>query len=161
MGQRLQNWGFVTLVFLQFLRFIKPGVSLFCHGSAQVTSLLFRDLPLEQTPAAGSFRTYLGSIANTIQLNTLPNKTIIRPYKDRRKEWSMQTETLSYLKEHANHLELDGPLLVTQKGKARFVVQNAEDYEYQQETLALLKLLILSDKSLEKETLSLDQAFGS
>ena len=71
----------------------------------------------------------------------------------------MQTETLSYLKEHANHLVLDGPLLVTQKGKARFVVQNAEDYEYQQETLALLKLLVLSDKSMEKETLSLDQAF--
>ena len=73
----------------------------------------------------------------------------------------MQTETLSYLKKHANHLELDGPLMVTQNGKARFVVQNAEDYEYQQETLALLKLLVLSDKSLEKETLSLDQAFGA
>jgi PHD/YefM family antitoxin component YafN of YafNO toxin-antitoxin module len=73
----------------------------------------------------------------------------------------MQTETLSYLKEHANHLELSGPLLVTQNGKARFVLQNAEDYEYQQETLALLKLLILSDKSLEKDTLSFDQAFGN
>ena len=73
----------------------------------------------------------------------------------------MQTETLSYLKEHANHLELDGPLLVTQKGKARFVVQNAEDYEYQQETLALLKLLVLSEKSMEKESLNLNQAFGS
>ena len=73
----------------------------------------------------------------------------------------MQTETLSYLKEHANHLELDGPLLVTQKGKARFVVQNAEDYEFQQETLALLKLLVLSEKSLEKVTLSLEHAFGS
>ena len=72
----------------------------------------------------------------------------------------MQTETLSYLKEHANHLELDGPLLVTQKGKTRFDVQNAEDYEYQQETLALLKLLVLSEKSSEKETLDLDQAFG-
>ena len=73
----------------------------------------------------------------------------------------MQTETLSYLKEHANHLELDGPLLVTQKGKARFVVQNAQDYEYQQETLALLKLLVLSEKSMEKESLNLNQAFGS
>ena len=73
----------------------------------------------------------------------------------------MQTETLSYLKEHANHLELDGPLLVTQKGKARFVVQNVEDYEYQQETLALLKLLVQSDKSAEKQSLSLDQAFAN
>jgi PHD/YefM family antitoxin component YafN of YafNO toxin-antitoxin module len=91
-------------------------------------------------------------------LQTIPVKTNISPYKDRT-EQNMQTETLSYLKEHANHLELDGPLLVTQKGKARFVIQNAEDYEYQQETLALLKLLVLSDKSMEKETLSLDQAF--
>jgi len=91
-------------------------------------------------------------------LQTISVKTNISPYKDRT-EQNMQTETLSYLKEHANHLELDGPLLVTQKGKARFVIQNAEDYEYQQETLALLKLLVLSDKSMEKETLSLDQAF--
>lgn len=71
----------------------------------------------------------------------------------------MRTETLSYLKEHANHLELDSPLLVTQKGKARFVIQNAEDYEHQQETLALLRLLILSEKSANSEVLSLDQAF--
>jgi len=71
----------------------------------------------------------------------------------------MQTETLSYVKEHANHLELDGPLLITQKGKARFVIQNVEDYEYQQESLALLKLLVLSDKASQKEVLSIDQAF--
>jgi len=91
-------------------------------------------------------------------LQIIPIKTNISPYKDRTEQF-MQTETLSYLKEHANHLELEGPLLVTQKGKARFVVQNAEDYEYQQETLALLKLLVLSDKSMEKDTLNLDQAF--
>lgn len=72
----------------------------------------------------------------------------------------MRTETLSYLKEHANHLELDSPLLVTQKGKARFILQNADDYDYQQDTLALLKLLLLSDKSLQSETLTLDQAFS-
>ncbi len=52
----------------------------------------------------------------------------------------MRTETLSYVKEHANHLELDNPLLITQKGKARFVLQNVEDYEYLQESLSLLKL---------------------
>ena len=46
----------------------------------------------------------------------------------------MCTETLSYVKEHANHLELDSPLLIT---------QNVEDFEYQQESLGLLKLLSL------------------
>ena len=73
----------------------------------------------------------------------------------------MQTETLSYLKEHANHLELDGPLLITQKGKSRFVLQNVEDYEYQQESLALLKLLVLSEKASKDEVLSIEQAFAS
>jgi PHD/YefM family antitoxin component YafN of YafNO toxin-antitoxin module len=72
----------------------------------------------------------------------------------------MRTETLSYVKEHANHLELESPLLITQKGKARFVLQNVEDYEYQQESLALIKLLVISDKSGKKSSLSIDQAFA-
>ena len=72
----------------------------------------------------------------------------------------MRTETLSYLKEHANHLELDSPLLVTQKGKAKFILQTVEDYEYQQESLALLKLLVLADRSLDGQSLTLEQAFS-
>ncbi len=72
----------------------------------------------------------------------------------------MRTETLSYVKEHANHLELDSPLLITQKGKARFVLQNVEDYEYQQESLALLKLLTLSDKQTKQHPISVDEAFA-
>ncbi len=72
----------------------------------------------------------------------------------------MRTETLSYLKEHANHLELDDPLLVTQKGKAKYVIQTVEDYEYKQESIALLKLLALSEKSLKKNALTLDEVFA-
>ena len=72
----------------------------------------------------------------------------------------MRTETLSYVKEHANHLVIDNPLLITQKGKARFVLQNVEDYEFQQESLALLKLLMLSNKSVLKSPLTLEQAFA-
>ena len=72
----------------------------------------------------------------------------------------MRTETLSYVKEHANHLELDNPLLITQKGKARFVLQNAEDYEYLQESLALLKLLSLSNKLAKDDSLTIVQAFS-
>jgi len=72
----------------------------------------------------------------------------------------MRTETLSYVKEHANHLEIDSPLLITQKGKARFVLQNVEDYEYQQESLALLKLLVISGKCTEANELTIDQAFA-
>lgn len=72
----------------------------------------------------------------------------------------MRTETLSYVKEHANHLELDSPLLITQKGKARFVLQNVEEYEFQQESIALLKLLTIADKASIEKTLTLDQVFA-
>ncbi len=71
----------------------------------------------------------------------------------------MQTETITYLKEHANTLELREELLITKNGKPAFVIQSFDDYEFQQETLALLKLLKLSEKSLQTTELSLDQAF--
>ena len=71
----------------------------------------------------------------------------------------MHTETTSYLKENMNHLELDDPLIITKNGKAAFVIQSIEDYEYQKESLALLKLLKLSEKSLKENPLSLDETF--
>jgi len=43
----------------------------------------------------------------------------------------MRTKTLSDVKEHANHLEINAPLLITQRGKVRFVLQNVEGFEYQ------------------------------
>jgi PHD/YefM family antitoxin component YafN of YafNO toxin-antitoxin module len=72
----------------------------------------------------------------------------------------MQTETVTYLKENANKLDLDEPLIVTQNGKAKYVVQRYEDYEYQKESVALLKLLVLSDQFKENQELSIDEAFG-
>ncbi|NQZ08112.1 MAG: type II toxin-antitoxin system Phd/YefM family antitoxin [Algicola sp.] len=71
----------------------------------------------------------------------------------------MNTETITYLKENANNLELDSELLITKNGKPAFVIQSVEDYEYQKESLALLKLLQLSEKSLEEGEFTLDQAF--
>jgi prevent-host-death family protein len=71
----------------------------------------------------------------------------------------MQTETITYLKEHANTLELHEELLITKNGKPAFVVQSYQDYQFQQDTLALLKMLKLSEKSLQGTELSLDQAF--
>lgn len=71
----------------------------------------------------------------------------------------MKTETVTYLKENANSLELNETLLVTKKGKPAYVVQSFADYEFQQETIALLKLLTLSEKSLNTSRLSLDEAF--
>lgn len=71
----------------------------------------------------------------------------------------MQTETITYLKEHANTLELREDLLITKNGKPAFVVQSYQDYQFQQDTLALLKMLKLSEKSLQGAELTLDQAF--
>ncbi|WP_417438119.1 type II toxin-antitoxin system Phd/YefM family antitoxin [Idiomarina sp.] len=71
----------------------------------------------------------------------------------------MKTETVTYLKENANSFELQEDLLVTKKGKPAYVVQSYADDEFQKETMALLKLLKLSEKSLSKEALSLDKAF--
>ena len=68
----------------------------------------------------------------------------------------MKTQTVSYMKEHANHLELDNPILVTQNGKPKYVIQDANDYEEQQQALALLKLINLSEAGL----IELGDAFG-
>ena len=71
----------------------------------------------------------------------------------------MQIETITYLKENANNLEFENELLITKNGKAAFVIQSIDDYEHMQESIALLKLLKLSEKSLNSLPLSIDQAF--
>ncbi|MCC5853868.1 MAG: type II toxin-antitoxin system Phd/YefM family antitoxin [Alkalimonas sp.] len=71
----------------------------------------------------------------------------------------MQTETVTYLKEHANTLELHEELLITKHGKPAFVVQSYQDYQLQQDTLALLKILKLSEKTLPQAKLTVEQAF--
>jgi PHD/YefM family antitoxin component YafN of YafNO toxin-antitoxin module len=71
----------------------------------------------------------------------------------------MQTETVTFVKENANKLNVDEPLLVTQNGKAKYVVQSYEDYQYQQESIALLKLVNLAETSCNKSRLTIDDAF--
>ena len=71
----------------------------------------------------------------------------------------MRTETITYLKENANNLTLDNELVITKNGKAAFVIQSIEDYEELRETIALLKLLKLSEKSLESSPLTIEDAF--
>ena len=72
----------------------------------------------------------------------------------------MKTQTVSYMKEHANNLELDNPILVTQNGKPRYVIQDADDYQEQQQTIALLKLINLSERSASQNGLmDLENAF--
>jgi prevent-host-death family protein len=61
---------------------------------------------------------------------------------------------ISYLKAHAaevlRDLEAQGePLVVTQNGEAKAVLQDIRSYERTQETLALLKLLALGERQVE------------
>jgi len=72
----------------------------------------------------------------------------------------MQTETVTYVKENANKLNVDEPLLVTQNGKAKYVVQSFDDYQYQQESIALLKLVNLAEKCTSREALDINDAFN-
>lgn len=72
----------------------------------------------------------------------------------------MNTQTVSYLKANANKLSLESPLHITQNGKEVYVVQDAEAFYELQETIALLKLINLSERSLsQKGELTLDDAF--
>lgn len=74
-------------------------------------------------------------------------------------------QPISFLKSHAaslvEQLTRDGePLIVTQNGKARLVVQDIASYERNQETLALLKLLAMGRKqAAEGKTLEIGEAF--
>lgn len=62
---------------------------------------------------------------------------------------------ISYLKSHAAEVLRDitekrQTLVVTQHGKAKAVFQDIASYEQMRESLALLKLLALSTKSLQE-----------
>ncbi|MFT4937931.1 MAG: PHD/YefM family antitoxin component YafN of YafNO toxin-antitoxin module [Paraglaciecola sp.] len=74
----------------------------------------------------------------------------------------MKITTVTYLKENANSLRVEEPLMITKNGNPAYVVQSASDYQYQQDTVALLKLLSLSEQSAtQKEYLSEQDVFNA
>lgn len=67
---------------------------------------------------------------------------------------SDQIKPISYLKAHASAIlsdlaELGQPLIITQNGEAKAVIQDVESYEQTQETMALLKILALGNRQIE------------
>ena len=67
---------------------------------------------------------------------------------------SSQIKPISYLKAHAaeivrNLSEQAEPLVITQNGEAKVVMQDIESYEQIQETMALLKILALGSRQIE------------
>ena len=68
---------------------------------------------------------------------------------------SSQIKPISYLKAHAAEIirtlgERREPLVITQNGEAKVVIQDIESYEETQETIALLKILTLGDRQVEE-----------
>ncbi|HKL26105.1 MAG TPA: type II toxin-antitoxin system Phd/YefM family antitoxin [Desulfuromonadales bacterium] len=68
---------------------------------------------------------------------------------------SCQIKPISYLKAHAaeivrNMVRQGAPLVITQNGEAKVVVQDIESYEQTQETMALLKTLALGTRQIEE-----------
>ena len=68
--------------------------------------------------------------------------------------YSSQVKPISYLKANAaevlTHLaEQREPLVITQNGEAKAVLQDVATYEETQETLALLKILALGNRDVE------------
>jgi prevent-host-death family protein len=70
-------------------------------------------------------------------------------------KWSIQIKPISYLKAHAAEIvrnmgEQRRPLVITQNGEAKIVLQDIESYEQTQETMALLKILALGNRQIEE-----------
>lgn len=67
---------------------------------------------------------------------------------------SSQIKPISYLKANAAEVlerlaDNREPMLITQNGEARAVMQDVASYEATQETLALLKILALGNREVE------------
>lgn len=68
---------------------------------------------------------------------------------------SSQIKPISYLKAHAAEIvrkmgEHHEPLVITQNGEAKVVIQDIESYEQTLETMALLKILALGMHQIEQ-----------
>jgi prevent-host-death family protein len=68
---------------------------------------------------------------------------------------SHQIKPISYLKAHASEIVRDigkhqEPMIITQNGEAKAVVQDIDSYEQTQEAMALLKILALGSRQIEE-----------
>ena len=70
-------------------------------------------------------------------------------------KYSAQIRPISYLKAHAAEVIRDmaeqrEPLVITQNGEAKAVIQDIHSFEETQEALALLKILALGNRQVEE-----------
>jgi len=72
---------------------------------------------------------------------------------------SSQIKSISYLKANASDVVLQvreqrEPMIITQNGEAKIVVQDIESFEETQEVLAMLKLLALGTRQIENNEIT-------
>ncbi len=70
-------------------------------------------------------------------------------------KYSTQIKPISYLKANAADIvrqlaEQREPLVITQNGEAKMVIQDVASFEETQETMALLKILALGNRQIEE-----------
>ena len=68
---------------------------------------------------------------------------------------SSQIKPISYLKAHAAEIirnlgEQQEPMIITQNGEAKVVIQDIESYEKMQQTVTLLKILAIGMRQVEE-----------
>jgi prevent-host-death family protein len=74
--------------------------------------------------------------------------------------YSTQIRPISYLKANAAEVlqmleEQRKPMIITQNGEAKAVIQDVASYEETQETLALLRILALGSQQVERGEITL------
>ena len=70
-------------------------------------------------------------------------------------KYAEQIKPISYLKAHAADIARNlnrqhSPLIITQNGTAKMVIQDIETYEQNRETMACLKILALGNRQIEE-----------
>lgn len=81
--------------------------------------------------------------------------------------YSKQIKPVSFVEGNAEHLsgildESDEPLILTEGGEAKIVVQSIKAYEETQETIAFLKILLMGMEDIQaRRTIPADEAFDS
>lgn len=69
-------------------------------------------------------------------------------------KYSTQIKPISYLKANAaeilDNIADNPPMIITQNGEAKAVLQSVYEYEKTQETLALLKILALGEREFNE-----------
>jgi prevent-host-death family protein len=70
-------------------------------------------------------------------------------------KYSSQIKPISYLKAHAAEIvrtmgDRQEPMIITQNGEAKVVLQDIRSYEQAQETMALLKVMALGTRQIEE-----------